>query len=83
MTMKLKDVSCPSCGAVLKVTTNAKVITCEYCNHDFVLEEETQQDRLNYAEKAGYEFEKRRQRAIKEFREDEKMIENIEPLFQL
>ena len=75
MTMKLKDVSCPSCGAALKVTTNAKVISCEYCNHNFVLEEETQQDRLNYAEKAGYEFEKGRMRAKREEKErTEKMM---------
>ena len=79
MTMKLKDVSCPSCGAAMKVTPNAKVISCEYCNHDFVLKEETQQDGLNFAEKAGYEFEKGRMRAKREEKEKNEKIVGICP----
>ena len=69
MAKKLMDVSCPRCGAALQITSNAKVITCEYCNHDFVLEEDIKKVRLDGAEKAGYEFEKGRIRVKREEKE--------------
>ena len=45
VTMKLLNIFCPNCGAGMKITANAKVITCEYCNHDFVLEDNVKQFR--------------------------------------
>ena len=64
--MKLLNVHCTNCGAAMKVTENAKVITCEYCNQDFVLDDEVKRFMLANAEQAGYEFEKGRQRAKEE-----------------
>ena len=78
--MKLLNVFCPNCGAGMKVTENSKVITCEYCNQDFIIYDEMKDFMLKNAEQAGYEFEMGRQRALKELREDEEMIKNIGPL---
>ena len=79
--MKLVGITCPHCGGKMEVTANSKMVTCDYCNSDFMIDDEVKRMRLDDAEQAGYEFEKGRQRAIKELREDEKMIENIGPLF--
>lgn len=64
--MKLLNVFCPNCGAGMKVTENSKVITCEYCNQDFVLYDEVKEFMLKNAEQAGYEFEQGRHRAQKD-----------------
>ena len=84
--MKLVDVSCPHCGAGLTITDNTRTVHCEYCNHDFIVDDELMLDdevkriRLQDAEQAGYEFEMGRQRALKELREDEEMMKTIGPL---
>jgi len=64
--MKLLNVHCTNCGAAMKVSENAKVITCEYCNQDFILDDEVKRFMLTNAEQAGYDFEKGRHRAQKD-----------------
>ena len=64
--MKLLNVFCPNCGAGMKVTENSKVITCEYCNQDFIIYDEMKDFMLKNAEQAGYEFEQGRHRAQKD-----------------
>ena len=78
--MKLISITCPHCGARLQATPNAKMLTCDYCNGDFMLDDEVKRVRLVDAEQAGYEFEMGRQRALKELREDEEMMKTIGPL---
>ena len=78
--MKLLRITCPHCGARLQATSNAKMLTCDYCNGDFMLDDEVKRIRLQDAEQVGYEFEMGRQRALKELREDEEMMKNIGPL---
>ena len=78
--MKLISITCPHCGARLQATQNAKMLTCNYCNGDFMLDDEVKRIRLQDAEQSGYEFEMGRQRALKELREDEEIIKNIGPL---
>ncbi len=80
LTMKLLSITCPYCGARLQATPNAKMLTCEYCNGDFMVDDEVKRFRLQDAEQAGYEFEMGRQRAIKELREDEEMMKTLGPL---
>ena len=75
--MKLISIICPHCGARLQATPNAKMLTCDYCNGDFMLDDEVKRFHLQNAEQAGYEG---RQRALKELREDEEMIKDIGPL---
>ena len=38
--MKLIDVSCPSCQAVMKVDKKNKEVHCEYCGHIFLIDDE-------------------------------------------
>ena len=64
--MKLLNVHCTNCGAAMKVSENAKVITCEYCNQDFILDDDVKRFMLTNAEQAGYDFEKGRHRAQKD-----------------
>ena len=69
--MKLISITCPDCGAHLQATANVKVLTCDYCNTDFMIDDELKHFCLQDAEQVGYEFEKGRQRALKELRADE------------
>ena len=38
--MKLVSITCPHCGAKLQATPNAKMLTCDYCNGDFMIDDE-------------------------------------------
>ena len=64
--MKIVGVTCPHCGGKLEVTSNSKMVTCDYCNSDFMIDYEIKRVRLDDAEQAGYDFERGRQRAILE-----------------
>ena len=79
--MKLVTITCPNCGAKLQATPYAKLLTCDYCNCDVMVDEEVKRVQLQNAEQAGYEFEMGRQRALKELREDAEMLETIGPLY--
>ena len=78
--MKLISITCPHCGARLQTTPNAKMLTCDYCNNDVMIDDEVKRVCLADAEQAGYEFEMGRQRALKELREDGEMMNTIGPL---
>lgn len=72
--MKLVSITCPNCGAKLQATPNAKMLTCNYCNCDVMVDDEIKRVRLVNAEQAGYEFEKGRRRAVKEAELEEKRL---------
>ena len=80
--MKLLNVHCTNCGAAMKVSENAKVITCEYCNQDFVLDDEVKRFMLTNAEQAGYEFEKednvRRKKPYKKQKERSQLMLHVQ-----
>lgn len=44
--MKLFSVTCPKCGGKLEITSNSKVVTCDYCNSDFIIDDEIKRIRL-------------------------------------
>ena len=79
--MKLISITCPNCGAKLQATPNAKLLTCDYCNCDIMIDDEVKRVKLQDAEQAGYEFEMGRQRALKELKDDAEMMETIGPLY--
>lgn len=66
--MKLLDITCPHCGAAMKVTDNAKTVHCEYCNHDFIIDDEVihTAHRIENAEQLGYDLEAGRRRYSRE-----------------
>ena len=61
--MKLVELSCPHCGAHLKVDPSNKQATCEHCGAALLIDDEVQRVQYDNAEEAGYKFEKGRQRA--------------------
>ena len=70
--MKLFSVTCPKCGGKLDVTPNSKMVTCEYCKCDFLIDDEIKRIRLDNAEQVGYDFEKGRQRALEDIEKEKK-----------
>lgn len=64
--MKLVSITCPNCGAKLQATPNAKMLTCDYCNCDVMVDDEVKRVQLQNAEQAGYEFEKGQERSRQE-----------------
>lgn len=65
--MKLIDMTCPHCGANLKVDADQNTAVCEYCGSALLIDDDIQRVRYENAEAAGYEFEKGRQRALEEW----------------
>ena len=61
--MKLIELSCPHCGAHLKVDPSNKQASCEHCGAALLIDDEVQRVQYDNAEEAGYKFEKGRQRA--------------------
>ncbi len=47
--MKIVEIKCPSCGGKLKMEgTETKLVTCEYCGNQFLLDDEKTQNITNY-----------------------------------
>ncbi len=66
--MKIIDMTCPHCGANLKIDGEKTVAYCEHCGAKLAIDDEVQHVKYDNAEQAGYEFEKGRQRAQAEAR---------------
>lgn len=64
--MKLIDLSCTKCGAHLQANPNQTFITCNHCGTHFYVDDGVKKYQFQGAEDAGYQFEKGRQRAIRE-----------------
>ena len=64
--MKLVDLKCPNCSALMKVNSDQKEVACDYCGTKFAVDDEIHHIHYDNAEQAGYEFEKGRQRAQSE-----------------
>ena len=64
--MKLITMTCPHCGAILKIDSENKSAVCEYCGSTLLIEKNEADSMLDNAEEAGYKFEKGRQRAQSE-----------------
>lgn len=61
--MKLVEMKCKHCNAVLKIDPDATEIKCEYCGARYKLDDEAIHHKLDDAEKVGYELEKGKMRA--------------------
>lgn len=64
--MRLIDIKCPNCGADLRIDSENKECTCQYCGAKFLIDDEVLHVRYDNAEESGYQFEKGRQRAMRE-----------------
>lgn len=68
--MKLIDVVCPHCGAALNVDAENRKASCEHCGAMLFVDDEVQRVNVENAEQAGYDFEKGRQRAESERKQE-------------
>ncbi len=68
--MKLVELKCKNCGAVLKVEPDAIDIHCSHCKTNYKLDDEARHIKYDDMEKAGYDYEKGRIRAKKEHEEE-------------
>lgn len=75
--MKLLEIKCKNCGALLKVEEDAKYIECQYCNTKYKLDDEVQHIKYDDMEKSGYEFEKGRIRAQQEQKRAQSNYNNL------
>ena len=75
--MKLLEMKCKNCGALLKVEEDAKYIECQYCNTKYKLDDEVQHIKYDDMEKSGYEFEKGRIRAQQEQKRAQSNYNNL------
>ena len=64
--MRIVDTTCTKCGANLHIDTGCKSAFCEYCGAQLLIDDEVQHMQIDNAERAGYAFEKGRQRAKNE-----------------
>lgn len=75
--MKLVELKCKNCGAVLKVQPDSIDIHCEHCKANYKLDDEAQHIKYDDMEKAGYDYERGRIKAKQEH-EDEKRRQKLE-----
>ena len=69
--MKLIELKCKNCGSKLKVAEDFTDIICQFCGANFKIDDEVVHHKIDDAEKTGYEMEKGRLRAQKEYEEEE------------
>ena len=68
--MKIIDMKCSNCGAILEVDSEKREANCQHCGAKFLIDDENIHVDFD-AEQAGYEFEKGRQRAQEEAAQEE------------
>lgn len=71
--MKLVELKCKNCGAVLKVKPNTNDIHCDHCKANYKLDDEVQHIKYDDMEKAGYDYEKGKQKARQEHEQQKKI----------
>ena len=67
--MRLIDMTCPHCGGLLKINPDNRTCVCNYCGAKLILDNETMHLQFDNAFESGYQFEKGRQRAQAEARQ--------------
>ena len=56
--MKIVSVKCPHCGATLQTASNSKMLTCDYCKNDFMVNEYLKQDKTYSSPKRDFTKDK-------------------------
>lgn len=77
--MRIVDTTCTKCGANLHIDADRKTAFCEYCGAQLLIDDEVQHLQIDNAERAGYAFEKGRQRAQNEVQAQRYYSEQPQP----
>ena len=75
--MKLVEMKCKNCGARLNVNADDKEANCQFCGAEFKIDDEVQHIKYDDMEQAGYEFEKGKLRAQREYKEKLSVSNNV------
>ena len=78
--MKLVELKCKNCGAVLKVEDDKTSVNCKACGSKYKLDDEVKHVKYDDMEQAGYEYERGRIRARKEHEQVKREAELEEEL---
>lgn len=78
--MKLVELKCKNCGAVLKVEADKTSVNCKACGSKYKLDDEVKHVKYDDMEQAGYEYERGRIRARKEHEQAKREAELEEEL---
>jgi len=65
--MRLIELKCQNCGSTLEVDPNENAAFCAFCGARYAIDDEVQHVQYDNAARAGYEFEKGRQQAMREY----------------
>lgn len=53
--MRLVDLNCPGCGAVIRVNTELPQGICNYCGRQFLIDDEIKKYRITNGMQLGYQ----------------------------
>ncbi len=68
--MKLIDLTCPGCGAVIKVNSELSRGLCNFCGKEFLVDDEVQRMEIVNGKELGFQQEQGRQEAVEKNRTD-------------
>lgn len=71
--MKLLELKCKNCGVALTVKPNTTDICCTHCKASYKLDDEVQHIKFDDMEKAGYDYERGKQKARQEHEQQKKI----------
>ncbi|MBR1770879.1 MAG: hypothetical protein IJ747_02495 [Lachnospiraceae bacterium] len=71
--MKLIDLRCSSCGAMMQVNPDLKKVVCNYCGSELLIDDESKKIEIANSYEYGYEAEKGKIKA-----QEEKLLEQKE-----
>lgn len=81
MEINLKTITCPACGAVLKVNNDIGIICCEYCDTQITLKSESEiKKEQELAEAAQRQAERERREEIERANREKERIKKEEEL---
>ena len=64
--MKLVELKCKNCGAILKIEPGTTDVRCEHCKARYKFDDEARHIKYDDMEKAGYDYEKGKLKARQE-----------------
>ena len=62
--MRLIDLTCSKCGALLKVDSTVKKVACEYCGNEMLIDDEIKHISFDNGYDFGYQMEKGKLQAM-------------------
>ena len=81
--MKLIDLRCSSCGAIMKANPELKKVICNYCGNEMLIDDESRKIEITNGYDYGYEAEKGKIKAQEELLQELKEKNRKKKFFKL